>query len=46
MREGVAGFPSESAILWPPAFMLTVLLVVIALIGDGVRDALDPRVQD
>ncbi|WP_201456632.1 ABC transporter permease [Chlamydia sp. 17-3921] len=46
MREGVSGFPSESVILWPPAFMLTALLIAIALIGDGVRDALDPRLQD
>ncbi|SPN73717.1 Inner membrane ABC transporter permease protein yejE,microcin C ABC transporter permease,ABC-type antimicrobial peptide transport system, permease component,nickel ABC transporter, permease subunit NikC,Binding-protein-dependent transport system inner membrane component [Chlamydia serpentis] len=46
MREGVTGFPAESAVLWPPAFILTMLLIAIALIGDGVRDALDPRLQD
>ncbi|EPP35403.1 binding--dependent transport system inner membrane component family protein, partial [Chlamydia ibidis] len=43
MREGVTAFPSESAVLWPAAIMLTTLLVAIALIGDGVRDALDPK---
>ncbi|ANH78397.1 ABC transporter permease [Candidatus Chlamydia sanziniae] len=46
MREGVTGFPAESMVLWPPALMLTALLIGIALIGDGVRDALDPRLQD
>ncbi|WP_213318712.1 ABC transporter permease [Chlamydiifrater volucris] len=46
MREGVTAFPAESRILWPPAIMLTLLLVIIALIGDGVRDALDPRLRD
>ena len=46
MREGVTAFPSESAILWPPAILLTTLLMAIALIGDGVRDALDPKLQN
>ncbi|WP_375793644.1 ABC transporter permease [Chlamydia sp. 12-01] len=46
MKEGVTAFPSESAILWPPAIMLTALLIAIALIGDGIRDALDPKLQD
>lgn len=46
MREGVAAFPAESAVLWPPAIMLTAFLIAIALIGDGIRDALDPRSLD
>ncbi|ADH18181.1 ABC transporter permease [Chlamydia trachomatis] len=46
LREGVTAFPSESAILWPPAIMLTLLLMAIAVIGDGIRDALDPKMQD
>ena len=46
LREGVTAFPSESAILWPPAVMLTLLLMAIAVIGDGIRDALDPKMQD
>lgn len=46
MREGVSAFPSESAILWPPAIVLTVLLIAIALIGDGIRDAIDPKLQE
>jgi ABC-type dipeptide/oligopeptide/nickel transport systems, permease components len=45
LREGVSAFPSESAILWPPAVMLTLLLMSIAVIGDGIRDALDPKMQ-
>lgn len=46
LREGVTAFPSESAILWPPAIMLTLLLMAIAVIGDGIQDALDPKMQD
>lgn len=44
MDEGRAAFPAESYLLWPPAIVLTVLLVSIALIGDALRDALDPKV--
>lgn len=43
MDEGRSAFPSESYLLWPPAILLTMLLVSIALIGDSLRDALDPR---
>lgn len=43
MDEGRSAFPAESALLWPPAFMLTTLLVAIALFGDTLRDLLDPR---
>lgn len=43
MDEGRSVFPGESNLLWPPALLLTLLLVSIALIGDGVRDTLDPR---
>jgi peptide/nickel transport system permease protein len=43
MDEGRSAFPSESYLLWPPAILLTILLVAIALIGDSLRDALDPK---
>lgn len=43
MDEGRKGFPQESYLMWPPAFMLTVLLIAIALVGDSLRDALDPK---
>lgn len=43
MDEGRSAFPSESYLLWPPAILLTILLVSIALVGDGLRDALDPK---
>lgn len=45
MDEGRAAFPAESYLLWPPAILLTLLLVCIALVGDALRDALDPRMQ-
>ena len=43
MDEGRTAFPSESSLLWPPAIALTLLLINIALIGDALRDALDPN---
>lgn len=43
MDEGRNAFPHESYLLWPPAIMLTVLLVAIALVGDALRDTLDPK---
>lgn len=45
MDEGRTAFPSESYLLWPPAILLTVLLVAIAIVGDAFRDALDPKTQ-
>lgn len=43
MAEGRSVFPAESYLLWPPAIMLTLLLVSIALVGDALRDAMDPK---
>lgn len=45
MDEGRTGFPAESYLLWPPAILLTILLVSIALVGDALRDALDPKLH-
>lgn len=45
MDEGRTAFPSASFLLWPPAILLTIILVAIALIGDTLRDALDPKSQ-
>ena len=43
MDEGRTAFPAQSYLLWPPAIALTVLLIAIALVGDALRDTLDPR---
>ena len=43
MDEGRSAFPAESYLLWPPAILLTILLVAIALVGDALRDTLDPK---
>lgn len=45
MDEGRSAFPGESYLLWPPAILLTLLLVAIALVGDALRDALDPKMH-
>lgn len=45
MDEGRSAFPGESYLLWPPAILLTILLVAIALVGDASRDALDPKLH-
>lgn len=46
MDEGRTAFPGEAYLLWPPAILLTVLLVAIALVGDALRDALDPKLSN
>ena len=43
MDEGRSAFPGEAYLLWPPAIFLTILLIAIALIGDALRDHLDPK---
>lgn len=43
MDEGRSVFPGESYLIWPPAILLTLLLIAIALVGDAFRDALDPK---
>jgi peptide/nickel transport system permease protein len=45
MDEGRSAFPAESYLLWPPALLLTILLVAIAIVGDTLRDALDPKMR-
>lgn len=45
MSEGRSVFPGESYLLWPPAIFLTILLVAIAIVGDALRDALDPKMR-
>lgn len=45
MDEGRNAFPGESYLLWPPALLLTGLLVSIALVGDALRDAIDPKLH-
>lgn len=45
MDEGRNAFPGESYLLWPPAILLTGLLVSIALVGDALRDAIDPKLH-
>ncbi len=45
MYEAAVSFPAESYLLWPPALLLSILLASIAIIGDGIRDALDPRLR-
>lgn len=45
MDEGRQAFPARSYLLWPPAVLLTVLLIAIALVGDALRDAIDPRLH-
>ena len=41
MDEGRSAFPAESVLLWPPAFMLSLLLISIALLGDALQKAMD-----
>lgn len=45
MDEGRTAFPGESYLLWPPAILLSILLIAIALVGDALRDTLDPKLR-
>ncbi len=45
MDEGRAAFPAESALLWPPAIALTLLLIGIAFVGDALHNAMDPKAK-
>ena len=45
MDEGRAAFPGESYLLWPPAILLSILLIAIALVGDALRDTIDPKLR-
>jgi peptide/nickel transport system permease protein len=45
MDEGRSAFPARAYLLWPPAILLTILLVAIALVGDALRNILDPKSQ-
>lgn len=45
MDEGRTAFPGESYLLWPPAILLITLLIAIALVGDSLRDAIDPKMH-
>lgn len=45
MDEGRTAFPGESYLLWPPAILLVILLVAIAIVGDTLRDTLDPKMK-
>lgn len=45
MDEGRSAFPQESYLMWPPAILLTVLLIAIAIVGDNLRDSLDPKLH-
>lgn len=43
MDEARTAFPQEGYLMWPPAILLTLLLTAIAVVGDTLRDTLDPR---
>lgn len=43
MDEGRGHFPAESDLLWPPAIFLTITLVSFAILGDTLKNVLDPK---
>ena len=46
MDEGRAAFPADSDLLWPPAIVLTILLVAIAFVGQALNAAMDPKSEE
>lgn len=43
MEEGRHRLFGGGGVLWPPAIALSIFLISIAILGDGLRDALDPK---
>ena len=43
MDEGRSAFPAESSLLWPPAIVLTTLLIAIAFVGEALQWAMNPK---
>lgn len=46
MDEGRSAFPADSDLLWPPAIVLTILLVAIAFVGQALHAAMDPKSEE
>lgn len=46
MDEGRSAFPAESSLLWPPAIVLTILLIAIAFVGEALQGAMDPKSEE
>ncbi len=46
MDEGRVSFPQESVLLWPPAILLTLLLIAIAFWGEGIRRSWSVRKEN
>lgn len=46
MDEGRGAFPAESMLLWPPAIVLTILLVVLAFVGEALQKAANPKTRN
>jgi peptide/nickel transport system permease protein len=42
LRDPVSGAPIALHLISPPGFLITLTVLVLYLIGDGLRDALDP----
>jgi oligopeptide transport system permease protein len=43
MLEGQTAFNSQLAILLAPAICVALVVMAFTFLGDGLRDALDPR---
>ncbi len=46
MDEGRVAFPADTSLLWPPAIILTLLLIAIAFVGQALHAAMDPKSQE
>ncbi len=46
MDEGRSAFPADSSLLWPPAIVLTILLIAVAFVGQALHAALDPKTEE
>ncbi|MEA3460016.1 MAG: ABC transporter permease [Chloroflexota bacterium] len=45
VNEGYRAMRSHAHVLWPPAIALTITTLAFNFLGDGLRDAFDPRMR-
>jgi oligopeptide transport system permease protein len=45
IAEGSRGIQSYPYLIWPPALALAVTMICFTFLGDGLRDALDPKMK-
>ena len=46
MQDGYSNLNAAPHLVWIPAACIAILTLAFTFLGDGLRDALDPRMND